>query len=216
MPKVLFDLYLCGSGGRPHQDGPDGGGLNRSVGGMIATPAEVIERRHAARVEGFEFVADSGGAGKHRGSVSVRRSWRFLRDGKATVRMYHFKNVANGLSGGKGGTKPRVTLESNGAVRELTGENHLSTEVRAGDVLTHVFCGAGGHGDPRERDMKAVLEDVLDEKMSVEGARREYGVVIDPATMQIDERATAEARSDARWKFVDNGEASVRGIRRLT
>jgi N-methylhydantoinase B len=58
--------------------------------------------------------------------------------------------------------------------------------------------GAGGYGPPWERDPEAVLRDVVEDYVSVAGARRDYGVVIDPATMTVNAAATAAARAAMR------------------
>ncbi|MNP54133.1 hypothetical protein D3C76_1486660 [compost metagenome] len=54
--------------------------------------------------------------------------------------------------------------------------------------------GGGGWGNPRQRTVTEVLEDVLDEYISIEAAKRDYGVVIDPLTLQVDEAATSALR----------------------
>ena len=61
--------------------------------------------------------------------------------------------------------------------RELPAKCTLT--VRSGDVYRHELAGAGGWGNPFERDPERVLRDVLEEKISVGYARREYGVAID-------------------------------------
>jgi N-methylhydantoinase B/oxoprolinase/acetone carboxylase alpha subunit len=81
----------------------------------------------------------------------------------------------------------------------------LDVPVRAGDRILHVQPSAGGYGDPWQRDPYRVLEDVLDEKITVAYAEREYGVVINPHTLQLDEKQTA-ARRQARDGY-DNGES---------
>jgi N-methylhydantoinase B len=58
--------------------------------------------------------------------------------------------------------------------------------------------GAGGWGDPLERDPRSVLEDILDEKLSEEYCEREYGVVIDGASLSIDLKATMDLRDRIR------------------
>ena len=62
------------------------------------------------------------------------------------------------------------------------------------------YGGGGGWGDPLDRDPQAVLDDVLDEYVSVEGARRDYGVVLtgslEDLTLEVDEAATTAARRD--------------------
>jgi N-methylhydantoinase B len=57
--------------------------------------------------------------------------------------------------------------------------------VRQGDVYRHVLAGAGGWGDPFARDPERVLRDVLEEKITPEYARRQYGVAIDGTTWSV-------------------------------
>jgi len=57
--------------------------------------------------------------------------------------------------------------------------------VSQGGVLHHHTQGGGGYGVPLDRDPNAVLEDVFDEFVSVEGARKEYGVVVDAVDPEI-------------------------------
>jgi N-methylhydantoinase B len=64
--------------------------------------------------------------------------------------------------------------------------------------VRHVLAGGGGYGWPFERPTAAVLEDVRDGKVSAEGARRDYGVAIDPASLTVDEDETARLRSALR------------------
>jgi N-methylhydantoinase B len=191
VPAMLFDLCGSGWGGRPTQDGIEGvtpiaaGGASRSI------PAEIIEREVPVMIEGFGFVPDSGGAGKFRGALSVYRKWRFLADGRAMVRTCRVKSVSYGLAGGRPGTPFQVLLESDTRQAELPAQMFIDTPVQAGDRLIHIQPGAGGYGDPWERDPWRVREDVLDEKITVAYAEREYGVVIDPRTLEINQERTA-------------------------
>jgi N-methylhydantoinase B len=66
--------------------------------------------------------------------------------------------------------------------------------IRRGDVYRHEQAGAGGWGDPFERDPAAVLRDVRNEFVSLEAARRDYGVAIDTANWAVDEAETARLR----------------------
>ena len=68
-------------------------------------------------------------------------------------------------------------------------------EFGEGDVLQiRTPCG-GGYGNPKERDPKLVLSDVLDDFTDIDDARESYGVVIDPETMTVDEEATQKLRA---------------------
>ena len=88
------------------------------------------------------------------------------------------------------------TLESDGEVRALPSK--FTMAIKRGDVLRHVMPGAGGLGDPLNRDPARVLDDVLDEKLDAEYARREYGVVLDRTERAVDTDATAALRAQMR------------------
>jgi len=74
--------------------------------------------------------------------------------------------------------------------------------MQAGERVMFNYGGVGGWGDPLDRDPQAVLDDVLDEYVSLEGARRDYGVVIDGSledlTLVLDEPATERLRAEMR------------------
>ena len=74
--------------------------------------------------------------------------------------------------------------------------------VDAGQLINYDYGGGGGWGDPLDRDPQAVLDDVLDEYVSIDGARRDYGVVLigslDELALEVDEVATDELRASRR------------------
>jgi N-methylhydantoinase B/oxoprolinase/acetone carboxylase alpha subunit len=193
-PPMLLEMYASGWGGRPTRDGIDGTMPLIMGGAFRSNPAEAIEREIPVIVEGFGFVPDSGGAGKFRGALAVYRKWRFLTDGRAMIRTCRVKSVPYGLSGGEPGSPFQVLLESDSQRIEFPPQIMIDASVRAGDRLLHIQPSAGGYGDPWQRDPHSVLEDVLDEKMTVAYAEKTYGVVIDPQTFHIDSERTAALR----------------------
>jgi N-methylhydantoinase B len=193
-PPMLLEMYASGWGGRPTRDGVDGAMPIIMGGAFRSNPAEAIEREIPVMVEGFGFVPDSGGAGKFRGSLAIYRKWRFLADGRAMIRTCRVKSVPYGLAGGEPGSPFQVRLESDSQPVELPPQIMIDAAVRAGDRLLHVQPSAGGYGDPWRREPHSVLEDVLDEKMTVAYAEKTYGVVIDPRTLRLDEERTAALR----------------------
>src|SRR5439155_347144 len=76
--------------------------------------------------------------------------------------------------------------------------------IKKGDVFRHVLAGAGGWGDPLERDPAAVLRDVRNELLSAARALTDYGVVV--VEKEIDTKATAKRRAEMRaargWRDV--------------
>jgi N-methylhydantoinase B len=102
-----------------------------------------------------------------------------------------------GLFGGQPG-QPGVTLINPGTPTERRVHSKASDTFEYGDVISFQQSGAGGYGPPWEREPRAVLRDVMEDYVSLEGARRDYGVVIDPATLTVDEAATRAARETMR------------------
>jgi N-methylhydantoinase B len=64
--------------------------------------------------------------------------------------------------------------------------------------VRHVLAAGGGYGWPFERAVAAVVEDVRDGKVTVQGARSDYGVAVDPDTFAVDEAETARLRTAMR------------------
>jgi N-methylhydantoinase B len=75
--------------------------------------------------------------------------------------------------------------------------------LKSEDVICEILNGAGGYGDPLERDIAAVWKDVIGEYVSIEKAREEYGVVIDPETKEVNEEETSKLRAQLRKERVD-------------
>ncbi|MBM3491815.1 MAG: hydantoinase B/oxoprolinase family protein [Alphaproteobacteria bacterium] len=171
---VMTELYASGWGGRPSMDGIDGV-MPIVMAGFQTNSGEVFEQEMPVMLDGFGLVPDTGGAGQYRGALSVYRRWRFLADGRVMLRTCRVDSLPYGLGGGRPGTPFRAVLLREGKETLLPAQIMLDIAVKAGDVLTHVQPGAGGHGPPAARDPARVREDVLDGKLSAEHARREYG-----------------------------------------
>ena len=160
-------------------------------------PIEVIESEYPLLIERYGYVPDSGGAGKHRGGLAVERQYRFLEaTGTLQLRTDRRQHLPYGLAGGRPGTPSDNVLNPDGEARQLPSKCTL--EIRRGDVFRHLLAGAGGWGDPLERDPELVLKDVLEEKLSVDYARREYGVAIDVTARKVLAEDTAALRAARR------------------
>ena len=158
-------------------------------------PVEVMEAEHPVRVEEYAFVPDSCGAGRWRGGVGLRRTYRILADeALLQMRTDRVAFAPYGLDGGSPGGRTRNTMTRDGTHQALPGK--LTTSVTHGTVIVHEQAGGGGHGDPLQRDADAVLEDVLDGKITADFARREHAVAVREA--RIDAAETARLRAEAR------------------
>jgi N-methylhydantoinase B len=173
----FMDLFTGGWGARPHKDGIDAVAPLTFRGG--SAPVELVEREYPAVVDGYGLLPDTEGAGKYRGALSTYRDWRFLRSGKVLIRSDHLVQPWRGMAGGEAGALAYSVLESGTQKTVLPPHAHLTIEVKAGDKLRHVVSGAGGFGNPRERDPELVLRDVRAGKVSPAKAAATYGVAID-------------------------------------
>ena len=194
-PFVFLEFLFGSWGGRPARDGVDA--CSSSVVNFSNNPIEVIESEYPLLIERYGYVPDSGGAGKHRGGLAVERQYRFLEaTGTLQLRTDRRRHLPYGLAGGRPGTPSDNVLNPDGERRQLPSKCTL--EIRQGDVFRHLLAGAGGWGDPLERDPELVLKDVLEEKLSADYARREYGVAIDVAARKVLAEDTATLRAARR------------------
>jgi len=196
---IMPDIYASGWGARPDRDGVEGA-MPLLLNMYLSSPTEAFERELPILLEGCGFVPDTGGPGKFRGALAVYRRWRYLADGKVMLRTNKVNEVPQGRNNGRPGTPCEFYLISNGERKDLPRVSFNEINVRAGDVLVHVQQGTGGYGNPLERDPERVLDDVLNDKLTPEYAKREYGVVIDLAMEKVDRTATAALRRSAAAK----------------
>ncbi|MCY4065435.1 MAG: hydantoinase B/oxoprolinase family protein, partial [Rhodospirillaceae bacterium] len=99
-----------------------------------------------------------------------------------------------GLFGGRPGA-PGAIIRNPGAPDEERMRSKALDTLAEGDVVSLRQPGAGGYGDPRERDLAAIDRDLLDGKVTPEGAERDYDAVVDRAAMRVDRAATAALRA---------------------
>lgn len=189
---VFIDIQGGGAGARPTKDGRDG--QDSQLARFKNTPIEAVELEYPVRILKYEFIPDSGGAGKYRGGLTVRRDIEVLTDDISLARYGDRQRFAPfGLFGGKEGSKGKFILNPDTPEERQLKSKGLDV-LNDGDVVSLRLPGAGGYGDPLERDPELLLQDVRDGKVTLESARDDYRVVIDPDTWQIDEEATKKLR----------------------
>ena len=191
---VAYELILSGTGARAGKDGCE---AMASAFNASNIPVEAQEANHPIIIERFEFIRDSSGPGKFRGGSGVRRDMKFLaNEGKLTNLAERQRFAPYGLFGGQPGRRGRTVVNPGPGERVIHAKE--SCEFECGDVISFQQPGAGGYGDPATRDAAKVLEDVLNEFISLEMAREAYGVVIDPKTWTVDATATERLRAKMR------------------
>ncbi|MBZ0333007.1 hydantoinase B/oxoprolinase family protein [Marinobacter sp. AL4B] len=185
----LFQIGFGGIPGRPIGDGPDGHSLWPN---FTNVPNEFVEAYFPLRIETYETITDSGGAGKHRGGNGIRMAYRLLADGEISIHDDRWLTYPWGVIGGDPGMRSRKELIAASGERRVLPSKCDHIKVEAGDLVIFDTWGGGGWGNPLERDPAAVTTDVRKGLVSVEGARR-YGVVLDKSG-EVDAGATAALR----------------------
>ena len=162
---------------------------------IASTPVEIAESELPIRFEEYGIVPDSGGAGKYRGGMAQTRKVRLLEE-EAILQLRSDKRLHRpfGLQGGEEGDPSSNVLSSPDGESKLLPVLGMSPMNRD-EVIEHAFAGGGGWGDPLDRDMESIQNDLLDEKITVAGAENDYKVIADPESLLIDESATRELRS---------------------
>jgi N-methylhydantoinase B len=186
---------LWGSwGGRSNYDGVDG--LSWLSGNQSNQPIELIESNNPVEIRRYGYVPDSGGPGKNRGGLALMVEYGLLaEEAEFTARSDRRFHLPYGLKGGKSGTPSWLILNPDRPdQRVLPVLQTEALEMRKGEAVMYIKEGSGGYGDPLERDPSLVLEEVLDEKFTVEYVKVEYGVVIDPISRTLDSEATEVLR----------------------
>ena len=194
-PFVSLEFLFSGWGGRPNKDGIDG--ISSLAVNYSNTPVEILEVEQPLRIERYQFRPDTGGAGKFRGAVGLEREYRLVGAEEAVlqVRGDRQKFGPFGLHGGKAGALARNLLNPDSDSPTVPTGKFMMT-IKKGDSFRGQLAGAGGWGNPLDRDPLLVLDDVLNEKVSPQCAREEYGVAIDLEQMQVDDEATTKLRSE--------------------
>lgn len=183
----LFQIGFGGIPGRPVGDGPDGHSL---WPGFTNVPNEFMEAYFPLRVERYDTIADSGGAGQHRGGNGLNVAYRFLCDGQIAIHDERWLTYPWGVNGGDPGLRSTKLLERADGTKEWLPAKCDGIEVKKGDLLHFNTWGGGGWGDPYLRDTGSVSDDVKRGLVTVGGALR-YGVVLDDSGIVDTAQTTA-------------------------
>ncbi len=183
-------------GGRLGHDGMD------SIGCLMENirnnPIEEEELSFPVRVQRYELRGEGPAPGRWRGGLGVVRATRFLGEGWVTSEAERQYDPPKGLFGGHNGrTAATVVRRADGEVVELPSK-FTTHKLMPGDVIEFRTACGGGYGDPLEREPVAVARDVRDQLLEADAARDDYGVLLNPDTLAVDEEATAAARAARR------------------
>ena len=187
-----IETYAGGQGAMFDLDGMDA--VQNHMTNTRNAPVEAIETAYPLRVEAYELVPDSEGAGEHRGGVGLRRRLRVLGEQmKLTLSSDRAEVPPWGLQGGgPARTSSCVIVGADGTVRRLPSK--VTTTVDQDEVIVTETPGGGGWGDPKRRDPEAVRRDVIEGLISPKRARDVYGVSIDSSSMSNDDEEAGRRR----------------------
>jgi N-methylhydantoinase B len=199
--RYLSLNFVSTHGGASASYGHDGrGGLGTAKGTMAFTTAEMTEVVYPHLVVSREFATDSAGAGRWRGGMGVTCVMTPVdHTAGLSATVWGGRHPSVGWVGGQHGRANRMEIHV-GAPNQVTvlGGEFVEDTLAAGDRVAVIRGGGGGWGDPLEREPRLVREDVIDEYVSLDGARQDYGVVLDPVSLEVDEAATVAERAARR------------------
>jgi N-methylhydantoinase B len=171
----MVEPHGGGMGARSDQDGVNG--IRVYVGNAGSLPCEFIEQTMPLFVEEWALVTDSGGAGKYRGGLTARRTYRVEFESAAfTVAGERGEYAPEGYFGGLPGAPFLCTVTDPEGKSTSLPPKGATAIVRKGDRVALSPAGSGGYGSAAERSREAVVSDLLDGYISRESAVRDYGL----------------------------------------
>ncbi len=178
------------------------GALSVSFGNLWKATAEINESLFPHVQWSRDYRTDSGGAGQWRGICGSHYEKEVCVDSTVYTYVVGMKYPMVGICGGRNGAPNEMILRYGSDDPYRVAHTANNVPMQAGDRVMFDYGGGGGWGDPLDRDPEAVLDDVLDEYVSVEGAHRDYGVVLtgslDDLSLAIDHEATGDLRAQLR------------------
>jgi N-methylhydantoinase B len=165
---------MGGNGAGPNNDGAEV--VAQMLSNTGNTPAEAIEMdQNFVRVIDYVLIPDSGGAGRQRGGLGVRRSYDILKDNVLiTTNSDRHESSPWGLAGGLDAGRTTFTVYRDNQEIRVPGASNI--ECRKGDRFVIEITGGGGYGDPKDRDRDAVRDDVRCGRITELAAIEIYGL----------------------------------------
>jgi len=194
---ILFLALKGGSGGTWMADGYDHIGLINCAGGILAQDYEMFEVHDPHFLIKHEYLLDSAGAGRWRGGLGVETE--FVIQGEKVTGIAFGDGIeeearAFGIFGGRPGSANKIELRYPDGTVKVAKSKEIIRDIPKGSIFYEIAGGGGGYGDPHERPVERVLEEVRNGVISIRSAREDYGVAIDPETLEVDEAATQRLR----------------------
>jgi len=170
--SMQYEIMGSAYGGGMGHDGASATATHLS--NLHITPIEILESEYPCRIARFDLVSDSGGAGRWRGGLALRREYELLADATVIRRFDKTRFPPSGIAGGKAGERARFV------VRLGTGEEHETRasaryEMKAGERFLLQSAAGGGYGDARRRERAALRRDLAEGYVTGAQAAKDYG-----------------------------------------
>ena len=171
-----------GFGARAAKDGLDG--VQAHVTNTTNLPIEALEMEFPILADRLELVTDSGGPGRFRGGMGFERSYKVV-EGDATASPSMTRRLSQpwGLFGGDGGASAKLVVRRGDGSEEDVTRQSAPLHLEEGDAVVVFTPGAGGYGEPRERDREQVVRDLREGRISAQSAVETYGLDPDEAAL---------------------------------
>ena len=194
--RLWVNLNFHGyTGGAGAAYGTDGWGLYPPLmTGVILPSLEMNELQYPTRVLKHEYVSDLTGPGRWRGAPGLETEIQYLTESRTNVLMAGVRNPTRGFCGGRNGAVNRTVMEIDADHTLEIPETEFLRTMPPGGIIHFWRGGGAGWGSPFDRPAEEVLDDVLNDYVTVEGAFQDYGVVIGADGCSVDEEATAAER----------------------
>ena len=192
-----------GWGATKYKDGPNAVG-SAYAGGTQNVPCEIQERRYPLVWRRYQLVPDTGGPGRSRGGLGLDQLMEFPY-GPGTLSCVGDREVFGppGAFGGGQGALAGLSVNKGTESERNIGIFCSGEKIVPGETASFWSAGGGGFGDPLERPIEAVLEDIQDDYVTIAAARSQYGVVVQEIDRRrleyrVDQDATAKLRAELR------------------
>lgn len=195
---MILASIISGAGATQQMDGWHACGPLCCFGALSSGDIELLEYQYPILIHKYGLAEDSGGAGKHRGGCGTVWEVEPLGHDMTVVAFGEGREYPTMGAAGAEQISPelklgRLEIVHEDGVTDLYKQNTV-TQISPGERARNTNPGGGGYGNSFERDIAAVLKDVRERIISIEAAKLEYAVVVDPKTLQVDEKQTAALR----------------------
>jgi len=176
-------------------DGYDHIGMIDASGGVLDQDYEMYEQQTPHMILKHEYLVDSAGAGKWRGGLGVETKIKLVGDGTKMVVFGDGHEVPPyGLFEGKESTLNKISLLFPDGKEYVPLSKDIVNDIPGETIYYQIASGGGGYGNPKERDIEKVTDDVRNGVCSKEKARKVYGVVFKDNTNEVDIEETKNQR----------------------